>query len=73
MTDPFISDSNCGETCVVCGKSVAGGRGYSHIQHEGESFALCCPLCLETFQKKPGYYTLMKSANETLHHPNPPN
>jgi len=72
MIDPSISDAHCGETCVVCGKCVAGGRGYSHLQHENESFALCCPLCLETFQKKPNYYATMKTTKEALHHPKTP-
>lgn len=71
MIDPFILDSKCGETCVVCGKAVAGGRGFCELQHEGKSFALCCPLCLETFQNKPDYYASIRILNQALHPPKP--
>jgi len=42
-----------GERCAVCEKSVAGGKGYAHIKHGDQMVTLCCPLCLETFEKKP--------------------
>ena len=45
-----------GETCVVCGKATTGSRGYAHILHDGLQHALCCPLCFDTFQKRPDYY-----------------
>lgn len=37
--------------CVVCGKNVQGDRGFARINHNGTMVNLCCPLCLETFQK----------------------
>jgi hypothetical protein len=65
MNDPFTFDST-DETCVVCGKSVGGGRGYAHLQFSGRTFALCCPLCLETFQKNPDYYDIVREAAQAL-------
>jgi hypothetical protein len=41
------------ETCFVCGKSAAGGPGFSHLYHEGRQFALCCPVCVQMFQRAP--------------------
>jgi hypothetical protein len=40
-------------SCVVCGKNVTHGGGFSRINHKGIMVNLCCPLCLETFQKDP--------------------
>ena len=42
--------------CAVCGKNVQGGGGFARIQHSGRLIELCCPLCLETFQKNPAPY-----------------
>ena len=54
-----------GEQCVVCGKSVEGGRGYARIKHGERMVALCCPLCLESFQKAPqDYLRQQETANE---------
>jgi hypothetical protein len=49
-----MSDDGTGnEVCVVCGKPAAGGSGYSHLYHAGRRFTLCCPLCLQLFQRAP--------------------
>lgn len=42
--------------CAVCGKSVADHEGLCHLNVEGEMVALCCPLCLQTFQQDPAKY-----------------
>ena len=39
--------------CSVCGKTVAGGRGFAHLKQGGVWVTLCCPLCMETFEKSP--------------------
>ena len=39
------------EVCVVCGKSTECDRGVSHLQYSGRRYALCCPLCLQLFQR----------------------
>lgn len=41
------------EFCIVCGKNVTHGGGFSRINHEGTKVNLCCPLCLETFERDP--------------------
>ena len=46
-----MSDLN--ETCAVCGKDVGNTSGVAHIYREGRSFALCCPLCIDLFQRAP--------------------
>ena len=71
MIDPYILDSKLGETCVVCDKLVTGGGGYCELLYEDDMFALCCPLCLETFQNKPGYYASIRLLNKALHPPKP--
>ena len=63
--DPLSSFDSSDEFCAVCGKSVAGGRGYAHLRHDGRVLALCCPLCLEAFQQKPGYYAALRKASES--------
>lgn len=51
-----IDYKNEGESCVVCGKSLRPGEILATI-HEGESkLPICCPLCLEAYQKDPKPY-----------------
>jgi len=45
--------------CTVCGKSVEQGGGFCHINIENRMVALCCPLCMDTFQKDPKHYLRM--------------
>lgn len=46
-------DGTGSEVCAVCGKPAEGERGFSHLYHGGRRFALCCPLCLQLFQRAP--------------------
>lgn len=39
------------ETCIVCGKSAEGATSFAHIHHEGRRFALCCPMCIQMFER----------------------
>lgn len=66
MTDPYITEYN-EETCVVCGKGVAGGRGYCRLKHEGLMIELCCPLCVAVFQKGKGIHHTIREGNRLLH------
>lgn len=51
-----IGCGNEGETCVVCGKGLRPGEALAKI-HEGESkLPICCPLCLEAYEKDPKPY-----------------
>ena len=51
-----IQTDGGGEKCVVCGKSVAGGHVHARVKHGDKEVFLCCPLCLETFEKGPDNY-----------------
>ena len=37
-------------------KNVAHSGGFARMNHKGPMVNLCCPLCLETFQKDPEPY-----------------
>jgi hypothetical protein len=56
-----------GERCVVCGKSVVGGGGYTRIRYEKEMVALCCPLCLKTFQANPQEFVRRQDTRAEVH------
>ena len=49
-------DSARGEICVVCGKSIDGTTGTAHFYHDGRRFTLCCPMCMEMFQRVPARF-----------------
>lgn len=69
-----------GECCLVCGKEIASGQKAARIR-DGEIFvSLCCPLCVETFQKNPGpfrarmakiefYRTLLQESSHPMEGP----
>ncbi len=47
---------NEAECCVVCGKGLRAGEALATL-HEGESkLPICCPLCLEAYEKDPQIY-----------------
>jgi ribosomal protein L24E len=54
--DSIDSEADWQKHCIVCGKSVLAGEGYSHIRVEAEMVAICCPLCFDTFEKNPKHY-----------------
>jgi hypothetical protein len=57
--------NNEGQTCVVCGKGLRPGEALATM-HEGETkLPICCPLCLEAYQKDPKPY-LERLAKHTL-------
>lgn len=41
------------DRCIVCGKDLTNTPGTTHLYHEGRSFSLCCPMCVEMFQRAP--------------------
>ena len=51
-----IGYRNEAPACAVCGKNVQGGGGFARLKHGERMVELCCPLCLETFQKDPDPY-----------------
>ena len=65
---------NWDHLCIVCGKSVDHGGGLAHIKAGARMIALCCPLCIETFNKDPKHYLSLRFAHEIsteLRHPHP--
>jgi ribosomal protein L24E len=48
------------EACAVCGKNVRAGGGFARVNRDGRMIELCCPLCLETFQRDPTPYLLVR-------------
>jgi hypothetical protein len=46
------------DSCIVCQKPVRYGTGFAHIKEDGKMVTLCCPLCMETFQRNPQLYLL---------------
>ncbi len=61
-----IDYKNDTPACVVCGKNVEHGGGFARVNCKGTMVNLCCPLCLETFEKDPAPYMLR--LGKILHH-----
>ena len=55
---------NWDHICIICGKSVDEGGGLAHIKAGARMIALCCPLCIETFNKDPKHYLSLRLAHE---------
>lgn len=54
-----------GEICVVCGKALGPGEALAKIHQGGSKLPICCPLCLEAYEKEPKLY-LERLARRTL-------
>lgn len=71
MTDPYEIE-NWDHHCIVCHKSVDEGGGMAHFKVEDRMVALCCPLCIETFNKNPKHYLTLRriaEASRKISHP----
>lgn len=44
------------EACAVCGKELTPNSGASHVYIGGRRFSLCCPMCLDLFQRAPARF-----------------
>ena len=42
--------------CLVCGKGVEHGEGFCRLKVGEHFIALCCPLCMEVYEKNPQRY-----------------
>jgi YHS domain-containing protein len=40
----------------VCGKRVNRNKAHIAIEHRGEEYLLCCPLCQAEFERNPDKY-----------------
>ena len=52
--------------CVVCEKEITGGKWSARIKNGNRMVALCCPLCLETFEANPDIYVRRLETVELL-------
>jgi hypothetical protein len=64
MSTPGIEILSEHDECMVCGKGLALGRGFALIQWDAQWVSLCCPLCLEVFQKSPGPYVSRRASRK---------
>ena len=55
--------------CAVCEKAITGGKWFARIKHGQWLVALCCPLCVETFEANPRAYLRRIETLELLHAP----
>ena len=60
-----IGYQNEGESCVVCGKGLKSGEVLATLHKDGSKLPICCPLCLEAYQKDSKPY-LDRLAKRTL-------
>ena len=58
--------------CAVCDKEIRGGKWEARIKHGEWMVALCCPLCLQTFETNPDAYVRRLDTLELLHSKNGP-
>lgn len=42
--------------CLVCGKRLKPAEALAVRHEKGRRLPICCPLCLETYQKNPAFY-----------------
>ena len=47
------ADGRADLTCAVCGKDLTQEQSVTHLYREGRRFDLCCPLCVDMFQRAP--------------------
>lgn len=52
------------ERCLVCEKTTDHGGGVSHIKVIDGMTAVCCPLCIETFNQEPSRYLELRHLNK---------
>ncbi len=69
--DDLLDLKSWDHRCIVCGKNVEHGGGMAHIKQGDVMVALCCPLCMKTFEKDPGHYAAKARAQRILRG-NPP-
>ena len=62
--DDTYGIENWDEHCIVCHKATDHGGGMCHIKVEDAMIALCCPLCIATFNKEPKRYLDQRQSNK---------
>ena len=61
--DDTYGIENWDERCIVCHKATDHGGGMCHLKVEDVMIALCCPLCIEAFNKEPQRYLVLRQLN----------
>lgn len=51
------ASSQSEDTCAVCCNAATGGQRFARIYHRGVPFALCCPMCIDLFQRAPDRFS----------------
>jgi hypothetical protein len=70
MSNYDASDLDCEFVqCAVCEKAITGGKWFARINHGEWMVALCCPLCVETFEANPRAYVRRIETLELLQSP----
>ncbi|MEO8338703.1 MAG: hypothetical protein ABI604_03175 [Nitrospirota bacterium] len=41
------------KACLVCGKTIGHNGGFCRLNIGGHMVALCCPLCMATYEQNP--------------------
>lgn len=42
----------------VCGALIAPQQAYGSVEHQGQRYYFCCPVCQGAFQSKPETYLI---------------
>ncbi|NIR52573.1 YHS domain-containing protein [candidate division KSB1 bacterium] len=51
----------------VCGRKMNRNKAYAIVEHRGQEYLLCCPLCQSEFEKDPDKYLVQsKRKNKVL-------
>ena len=53
MSTPAVPEFEAeSDSCVVCGKSTSGARGYMQLRVGERLIHLCCPMCVKLYQER---------------------
>lgn len=59
-----VDIENWDHLCIARSKSVDQGGDLAHIKAGARMIALCCPLCIEAFNKDAMHYLRLLNARE---------
>lgn len=62
--DDTYGIENWDERCIVCHEATDHGGGVTNIKVIDGMTALCCPLCIETFNQEPSRYLELRHLNK---------
>jgi hypothetical protein len=59
------------DTCAVCGRGLRPSEAIATLYRDGRRLLVCCPLCLEAYEKEPTNYLerlIRRAELRDLHH-----